>query len=323
MERIINRTMQVEDLERMSDIQVIMGDRIGVGYGNIHAEESLPMSDPEVSVAIMARVVDVDPKAPSCCIDGRPCIHTMAGGRTEPRVSVAGGAIDTALAAAELTGFFGEDHNLSLEERVTRIKDILEIAGLKSGGHVDKDAVDADFVHPKDAAKVRTGCGANDEFDAICEIAATDELIPTLTQALLGDKYKAGALQIIPAQRIKKSLAGWNPKVTLEAQASTDLSTVEVLDTQLTPTHGHDELLVVVNERENTTIDRDSFVAETDMQLFDIDMWYIDLLADAMARSAGPAAPEAYESLRHAMVAYQCATYLKLCDGTQRLARVK
>ena len=62
-------------------------------------------------------------------------------------------------------------------------------------------------------------------------------------------------------------------------------------------------------------MDRDSLVQETGKQVFTIDMWYIDTLARAMAQGR-PDAPVMFEKLRHAMAAFQVATYLTLCDGT-------
>ena len=58
---------------------------------------------------------------------------------------------------------------------------------------------------------------------------------------------------------------------------------------------------------------------ETGNQVFVVDMWYIDKLARALA-AGRPDAVEMYSKLKHHMVAYQVATYLALCDGTQRPA---
>jgi hypothetical protein len=90
-----------------------------------------------------------------------------------------------------------------------------------------------------------------------------------------------------------------------------------VLEADNSPTHGHTEIALVVNNIEDTTIDRDGFFKQTGNQLFKLDMWYLKLAAKAMA--SGPHAEQQYSSLLNAMVAYQVATYIKLCNGSQLL----
>jgi hypothetical protein len=81
----------------------------------------------------------------------------------------------------------------------------------------------------------------------------------------------------------------------------------------------HGEELVIFNYLEGTTIDRDALVHDTGKQVFIVDMWYIDKLAKRMAEGR-PDAVAMFESLQHAMVAFQVATYLALCNGTHRTA---
>jgi len=116
---------------------------------------------------------------------------------------------------------------------------------------------------------------------------------------------------------MNERVAGWNPAAVIDAIGNE--AAVEVLDSDHAnhaPNHGHREFGVLVNYVDGTSLDRDGFTADTGEQVFVIDMWYIDKLANALA--TGPNATEQYEQLREAMVSYQVATYLTLCDGSQQ-----
>lgn len=95
----------------------------------------------------------------------------------------------------------------------------------------------------------------------------------------------------------------------------------EILQSAEDPTGGHNEIMVILNFNENTTIDRDRLIADGNPQVLVVDVWYIDKLARAMAR--GPEAVQQYESLVHAMMAYQVATYITLCNGKHRFAMIR
>ena len=82
--------------------------------------------------------------------------------------------------------------------------------------------------------------------------------------------------------------------------------------------HGHREMMVVFNYEENTTIDRDAYFKATGKQVFVVDVWYLRKLANYMA--TGTEAETQASDLYHAMLAYQLATYVTLCDGSHRAA---
>lgn len=300
------------------DVQVSVGDQVGVGMGKIHAGEVAPDHEAGLAEAVESHMVGVDPNVPSCCIDGRHCVHTMHGTATEPRASVAGGALTTAFAGAELAGWFGDDTS-NTQQRLGRVNRLLRAAGIKPGTHVDEAGVANEFVDPVTGLPA-TGCGAADKFPIIMQTVHEQAgTVHELTAAILGDGYQAEALQLAPTVNTER-FADWRPTDIVDACGNDTENNVEILESDDTPTHGHREIAVVVNYRENTTLDRDVFVDDTGEQVFVVDMWYIDKLAKTLA--TGPKADEQYQQLRHAMVAYQVATYLALCDGSQRLITV-
>lgn len=311
-------TQDLKENIRMNST-VIVGDKIGAGFGAINAGEIADDRKGELGYAVRENMVKVDPSLPSCCIDGRTCLHTMNQSPTQPRPAVAGGALVTAYAAAEMVGWFGDD-KLSSVERLSRINQVLLTNGIKSGGHVDMHAVDAKFkAHNGNA---RTGCGADDLLrQIVMQSYENPSLVRGTSATLLGNEYDESAWTLVPREQLEARTSEWVPTDVVEELGSESGDSVEVLESDDSPTHGHLEIAVIWNNIENTTFNRDKFTEETGEQAFKVDAWYIDKLAKALA--TGPNAVDQYKQLKHAMVAYQVATYLTLCDGSQRLIIVK
>lgn len=305
----MEKAMQEKDL-LMVQTQVIIGDRIGAGHGDITAAEHDEQELNELADAVRQNLVTVDPSAPSCCIDGRHCLHTKANAETTARPSVAGGGAVTAFAAAELVGWFGASEGTT-QDRFTRVDKLLNAAGLPTGGHTDKKAEDAQYPNG------RTGCGANDRLLGNIGYAINDtETTEYIAEQLLGQEYDVAYMKFRPNEEIQARNSDWNAVAAVTTIEDRDASAVEVLYSDESPTHGHEEVFVVFNYNADTTVDRDALVEQTGEQAFVIDMWYIDKMAKALA--TGPEATSQEHALKHAMVAYQIGTYLSLCDGKQR-----
>jgi len=305
----MERTHVEEDYLMLEKPDVTMGEPIGAGYGAINAGEHDQEHLDFLAEKARDHLVAVSPDAPSCCIDGRTCVHTLANGETSPRPSVAGGPV-TAYAAAELTGLLGDDDGTPAE-RFTRVIELLNNAGLPTGNHIDETAEACGFADGK------TGCGAADRFlENLGHVSEDREAVLGVVSQLLGGAYDADHTTFTDNGSLMDRNADWNSVTAVNVLAVRDQTSIEVLQSDDTPTHGHNEVFVAFNYVENTTIDRDAYVAETGAQLFDVDMWYIDKMARALA--SGPDADAMYDRLRHAMVAYQVGTYLTLCNGTQR-----
>lgn len=289
-------------------VQIRVDEPLGVGSGSIDAGEISAEHGQELAKAAKEHLVRVSPEAPSCCIDGRKCAECMDGGATEPRPSVAGGALITAYGAAELTGWFSSAAG-SAEEKLAEVQAVLEGRDIVLGGHCDEKARANNFIN-EETGEPKTGCGADDALPAILTKLFTDtETVCALTQALLDRDYDAGLMAFE-----RPEVKGWDPrKVLAITNAQQKGRGTEVL------AGAHAEKLVVFNYVPDTTVDRDAFVADTGEQVFVVDMWYIDKLATALA-AGRPDVEEIRGKIRHAMVAYQVATYLVLCNGTQRPA---
>lgn len=258
----------------------------------------------------------VDAHEPSTCLDGRPCLHLLSGAATNVRPGLAGGAGISGWAAAELTGWAG-DVNESLAETYHRITTVLASNGLVVGGHCDDQAAAAQFKNGK------TGCGASDNAAAIIANLADPQyhdFMTGLSARLLGDDFDQTIMDAIIAKARSLTengrLASWQGATMVDDLGNQTAERIEVLASQPDATHGHHEQSVVVNFVPGTTLNRDQLVADTGRQAFKIDMWYLDDVANALA--TGPAAAKQKQALGHALVAYQLATYVTLCNGNHR-----
>ncbi len=292
---------------------------IGYGEGAIHTDVTQEECERLVTEVekYLKRVAE---DAPGCCFDGRLCTRHLDGSAPDLRPSVAGGPLVSAYIAAELSGWFEPDAPEDIESRIGIVKQKLEDEGIVLGAHVDEAAVAASFRKPD--GSVRTGCGANDKAAVIVKtILDPGSAVDTLSGGAMGKDYDASAINRNSSEELLKRFGAWNPEAALRESSSDNGRTVEVLQSDDTPTAGHRESLAFFNQIDNTTFDRDGFVTDTGEQAFGIDMWYVRKLCKALA--GGPNATEQYSKLYSAMTAFQTGTYLVLCDGTQRAATIE
>jgi hypothetical protein len=301
-----------EDILRGADVAV--DEESTPATGKITAGETTREEAEELGRIAKEHMVAVDPNAPSCCIDGRLCVHTLSGQETESRASVAGGALVTAYAAMELLGLLGADDTTGPAARLGRVASVLRANGIVLGNHCDQNAAPLLIDLDAASADTLTGCGADDRLPEIMakifdEPIAIDAMVMPLMNGAFAPK-----LPYVARKNIEAQTAQWSPVDVVKT--IDDQNAIEVLESpHEKPNHGHAEMGVLFNYVEGTTLDRDAFVAATGKQLFVVDMWYIDKLANALA--SGPDAAAQAAQLKQAMVAYQVATYLTLCDGSQ------
>jgi hypothetical protein len=304
------------------DVKVTVGEPIGVGEGAIHtdlaAEEARQLAE-----LLPTYLVAVTEDAPGSCIDGRDCVECLDGQSTEARYSVAGGPLITAYAMAVMTGWFGEKPPAELAARLTMLQDVLNVAGIRPGAHVDQAALAAQFIN-HETGTAKTGCGADDKAARATELSAAisrasadgDETGNALFRAFMDEAYDARKLGELENQaKVAAVFLGWDPRASLDVTAGSDTHAVEVLAADNTPMHGHAEALAVIVKVEGYTVDQKALLRDTGKQVFVIDVPYIRRIAKALA--TGPQATEQYEALYHAAIAYQLGTYAALCDGSQ------
>lgn len=308
--------VDTREVESMPEIIVTIGDPIGVGYGAINAEGmDVDAAAQELVTEVEDYLREVAEDAPSSCIDGRKCVACMDGSCSEPRPGVAGGGLISAYAAAELVGWFADDATDS-SERLRLVYDFLASQGVAIGAHCDQGAIEAEF-------KGKTGCGANDNLPKILHMLHENKaVVDQFTRVVLEKDYATENTIYVPQDVLDERHKGWKPETMIdEVGTKAGEHSIEILESDHTPTHGHHELAVVFNNVENTTVDRDALYDATGKQVFDVDVWYLRKLAKAMA--TGPDAENQEKQLLHGMVAYQVATYLTLCNGSQRPIFVK
>lgn len=296
-------------------VQTTIGNPIGIGVGKISAKEFGADDAAKLAAQIDLRyLVSVSDAMPGTCIDGRACGVTLGGTKPQPGPSIAGGPSITAYAAAEMVGdYFGSTSAQTSLGRLQEIDEVLIASDIKLGGHVAKSAVEATnrtFIDSETGAP-KTGCGASDQFLAILSrLTDSADAVYDISSTLLGNAFKNSCMQFVVGGDLDAHTADYNSsEVIREVGAKSHDENVEVLEGD------HAEVLVVFNYIPETTVDRDALVNETGKQVFTVDMWYVDKLARVLAQGR-PDAPEMFEKLQHAMVAFQVATYLTLCDGT-------
>lgn len=308
--------MQNSNEDLMKPIVATVTPPVEVGYGNIEAPKMSDEQAQELCETIADKyLVKVNKDAPGCCIDGRGCVHRLNGEQTEPGPKVAGGPLITSYAAAELIGWFEPNDSTSVEERMSLINDKLEDAGIVCGGHCDTSAMASGFSENK------TGCGANDKLPTIIENIGKNEggIIGVGTGLIItsSDTYKPELADTIVKNAVNKPVKEWQAKALINQLGGKESSKIEVLASEEDETHGHHEVIVLANPNEGTTVDRDRVIEEEGIQVFALDTWYIDKLANALAR--GPESEHQFESLKHAMTAYQVSTLVTLGSGSHRI----
>ncbi len=271
----------------MPELIVTVEKVIGAGFGSISAPEMTQEQAEDEASKVNEFLRGINLQNPAVCIDGRK----LADGETalELGAHFAGGA-ETALVAAQ---------SLGLTIKGKELVDNLKSQGFVLGGH------DADTNKAKNY-EGGTGCGACDKCEAGCNIFNDNKEAAKPTVALLmGDDFNDDAYNKVNLIPVNEPLS-----------SAVDKDLIETLQDDGQGVHGHREQMVIFNYAENTTIDRDAYFNETGKQVFVVDMWYLKKLAGAMAQVSENEASES--ELYHAMVDFQVATYLSLCDGSHR-----
>lgn len=298
----------------MPQFTIEVHDPVGKGNGVLHSEGIDNVES--FTEQIRKHMVPVSDTAPSTCIDGRPCTECLDGSNPEIGPKVAGAAVITSYAAVELVGswYASETINLDHEDRMHVVARQLTSSRIPLRAHCDRAAKDSKFI--KESIASRTGCGADDNFPVIVTTVQNEKkTVQDISDSVMGEVYSGRTTSYTPAETLASRHTLWQPINMINVVSEyAGAGEVEVLDGQ------HNEVAVVFNYREGYTIDRDSFVNESGMQVFFIDVWYLQKLADALAR--GPNAEKQYEELLSAMIDYQVATYLTLCDGTHPVVTV-
>lgn len=297
----------------MANIRIF--EPIGAGTGKINAGIISSKKIRDATNEIKSCLANISPTTPSCCIDGRYNIGTLAELNSDPvnpRPAVAGGADLTAYAAAQMIGdWFTSNTKQTSKQQLSFIDELLCAKDVVPGAHTDEMAVENKFKNSKKAPI--TGCSTIDNFANILNnVHKNPEIISSYTNMLMGKKFNPRHMDFVDKKHNQGNGKDWNPIDVLDLASKTaGGKNVEILQ------GSHSEVFIIFNFIKDVTLDRFAFSSKTDIQAFVIDMWYIDKLAYAMA-SISNNQTEMFSRLKHAMIAFQIATYLTLCDGTQR-----
>ena len=282
---------------------------VGKGVGTIPAPEMTHAVAEERAEHIGSKYrVPVSEHAAGVCFDGRGCEHCLNGNAPEIGPKTGGGPLITAYAAARLTGWFNQFEEMREaddEAQLDFLAERLTVNGIVLGGHCATSALAKNFDEGK------TGCGANDEFAKIMgNINKASQFVLGNSEALIAqtDTYRPDIAQEA-VHAAASPVINWAP-VTAMGKLGKDR--VEILE------GSHSEIMLIVNYKENTTIDRDAVLADEGVQVFALDMWYLDKIANAM--TSGPMQKEQFAHLKHAMVAFNVSTLYTLGDGSHRVA---
>lgn len=251
--------------------------------------------------------VAVDPRAPSCCIDGRCFLH-YANGNTnaEPRAKVAGGGLMSGYAALEMTNKMpaGADQATKLQY----VAEMLKKGDLKPGGHGSQESCGASKLYKEITNKVKDP--ESSSYKAADGIAR-----------FMWNMQDNNPSPLLDGAGAYERSQNWNPAALSAKLIEDDPESMEVLEEKHDETHGHEEIAIILNYVEDTTIDRD-MLAKQGTQAFVIDMWYIEKMAAALSGDVSRSSDD-YLQMRHALTVYQVATAFTLTNGSQELITVK
>lgn len=289
---------------------VMIGEPMGMGSGHITTSDMHnSIVAHETAIDVLENMKKVPENALCGCIDGRLCVHRMDGQERDLRLSVAGGVLATTYAAFELLGVDLAAGDAS-SERLKQVNVFLKSCDIEAAGHCDVANFTKNFV-------TGTGCGAVDKMPLILQTAldntTTIHQLIQVVRSPRGESIQEGGVAFVPAETLTKRHDVWMPQTAI---GDMKLSNVEVLKSEENATHGHAESVVIFNDIENTTLDRDALF-ESGKQAFDVDVWYLRKIAKTFAEKLDRHDINS-DMILDAMIAYQLATYLVLCDGTQR-----
>lgn len=297
----------------MANIKIF--EPINAGQGHITAGKTDIKEIKDAAKEIKTCLANIGPLTPSCCIDGRYNIGTLANADqipANPKPAVAGGSILTAYAAAEMAGdWFDPEESTSQKQRLDLIDNLLAQKGIIHGAHSDEKAIENNFKNEKNLPK--TGCGVNDNFILVFDsLYKNEQIVNNYTRMLVGKKFEDKFMKFVSKKTLQENNKDWNPAHILDLAIKASAGkNAEILQGK------HSESFVIFNFIKDVTIDRFAFDSKTGAQAFIVDMWYIDKISHAMA-SVHKNQIEMFNKLKHAMVAFQIATCLALCDGSQR-----
>lgn len=285
--------------------EIIIGEPLGVGWGTIRSEASEQEVSQLANLVNDKYLVNSDLGAHGVCGDGRTCSHTLANTEAIVSPKVFGGPLIAAYAGALLLNNFLDSNSPA----INWVKGRLQTSNIVIGGHVSDGAItDTKGSFLTDDSTPKTGCGANDSFVEIANTAINHQgTIDEISNILLGTNDTS---DLVTSEVLSEKLATYSSKDALDAMKNeANGKNIEILKGQ------HQEQFAIFNYRDGKTLDRDRFVNDTDKQIFDVDMWYIDDIIDAMASDKDESAKT---QLKRAAVAFQIATCLVLCDGSLR-----
>lgn len=265
-------------------VVISVGEPVKLGDGAITAPEFSAADAKAEAEQVADSLVWIDWRNPAVCIDGR---HLAPGEIKLALGAHLSGGAETLLVAARSTGY-----HLEGKELIARAKEL----GFTLGGH---DA-DTNKAHGYENG---TGCGACDKCQASCDSFTANKMFAKDTvAALLGSDFDSqtyDSVNLVPVEGRLSDVVGDE--------------LIETLHDDNEGVHGHKEQMVIFNYVEDTTIDRDAYFEKTGKQVFVVDMWYLKKLAVAMGSDE-----QQSSELYHAMVDFQVAVYLGLCDGSHR-----
>jgi hypothetical protein len=191
-----------------------------------------------------------------------------------------GGPNIYALNMAELTGFFGDQKKLSGQDRLKIVTDVINQAGIPSGGH--------------------SGCAANGSFPTIMELMASQFTHwGQATHHELGHDYDQGAVYAVThhAHEAVKSgrYKGWGESILADVLGDEAHQAIETLQ----PNSQHDARTVLRISVPGHTVGQTKLSqASGGQRSFVQTEWYCQKIENALAAASSD--PQAGQIMRHA-----------------------
>lgn len=218
---------------------------------------------------------------PVRCVDGRNIIagvHSLAP-------NSAGGTESLFVADDLTTKRFAGDDNSTVAGYTSIIKTLIS-SGYEIGGHTDSRA-----------SGETSGCGANDKLQTIYQYMHTQGDMLRLVAAQLGVEVSDDTHQLIVDNAASRTAFSPGSELLSVLKANANDEFIDHLDGD------HHEVIAVINNRHNTTLDRDALqhVFGMDYQVFNVDVWSFQeaasVISDSHQEAAQKVAAMAYYNL--------------------------
>jgi len=303
------------EMEKTYHVEVINLGKILEGEG--HISSTLQEQDYDrVSEALRQSVALIEEPDCAACGDGRCVRHLANGGPGKIRPRKFGAS----MAPVVMMGLGDKLHLASLEDGESVYDAATEVQGVlgnKECGHVDCGADTGLIKHIRLIGELKLDSISVNVVRKLMEQESPDTDFDAIASDIIAQA---------PAYADVLEAQGWHGPEYVNSLANKDGETVEILETDDSPLHGHAEQAVVLIDgpvdgdgRPLHTIDKDKFMELTGLQIFAVNLNELRRDADKL----GGTAKQKAQLLTAGLLHHIGGVYKDLGDGSHPVFAVK